>query len=125
MIDELEPTRPTRIATIAVLPVTVGYSLLGSFTAPEDITLRQVLFMTDGNGTMDMVLSTDQSFEAVGTGETHEEFQLYSGTPFNGSSKGVGFSVSNLAFPLLKGSKIFAGFGPLSSGAQLIVLIFT
>jgi len=119
LIEPLEPK--TRVVTCAVVPVGVGYTGFGFFEAPDDVTLRRVVFMTSYQGIMDMVLSTDQTFEAVPFNENHEELQLYSGS----IEKNQPAMVYDLVFPQLKGSRLFYGIGPNAMGSQLILLFFT
>lgn len=121
MIDPFEPhTTVVGAFTTGLLPQP---TVQGSFTAPEDLTLRQVLFSTmpdalsDGNV---QVLSLDPDLTLLEPAEVNQQFQLIAVT--GNSPKGAEHLTwfRDLAFPLLKGQTLYWG----GSGVNDIVQLF-
>lgn len=90
------------------IPPTV--SLKWTFTAQEDLTLRQVAFASNDGG----IISTDPSFTIPPVGRTSYEFLL---------AAQLRLIWIDLAFPLPAGKQLF--WGVAGSNSQLITLIFT
>jgi len=95
----------------------LSFILLGTFTAEEDVTLREVRF----GGLDDQILTTDPNVVTAGDGEMKNDFVLYSGNrnPDRGHFQ-------NLVFPVPKGTKLFWGVDLAALNlTQSITLIFT
>ena len=103
MIDELEPK--TRVISGAGKAINI---VLVTFTADDDLTLRQV-HMNGG------VLSTDPTFARPADDQVTDELRLDSG---------LVASWTNLVFPLPKGRKLYWG-GLGSVADSLITLVLT
>ena len=87
-------------------------SRLWTFTAEEDLTLRQVHFSSDTSA----VLSTDPSFTMPPPGQPSNEFQL---------NAAVSPNWENLAFPVPKGTRLYWAVSSLAGNGQLITLVFS
>ena len=85
-------------------------ALAWTFTAFDDLTLREVHF--DGQGSM---LSTDPTFVPLVVGKTNTDFQLRSQLTRDWT---------NLAFPVPRGTKLYWGIIDLAN-SQLITLVFS
>lgn len=113
MIDPLD--RFTRTVTAAAKEVAFQGSLIGTFVADEDLTLRQVHFFASRDGSETCIVSTDPQFKGPSDVQMITEFQLDSQ---------LATSWIDLVFPLPKGKKLYLGATGLPD-LQRITLIFT
>ncbi len=95
----------------------------GSFTAPEDLTLRQVhLTATDtGSSAYVMAVSADPDVTQPVAGEVMSSFQLIALLDPQKAGTAVTHSFENLSFPLLKGQTIYLA----GSNSDIFQLIFS
>ena len=115
MIDPLKPkTSVTTLQNPAQRIPTL--ELWSRFTAPEDITLEQVVFT--GSGTQ--CLSSDPDLTPLEAGESSNIFQLFSAN-LNALANRAAFS--ELAFPMPKGTQLY--WGGDAKMDQTLQLIFT
>lgn len=100
--------------------------LQGSFKAPEDLTLRQVIFTTSSQfgfaqQTNAQVLSLDPDLTIPAAEAVSQAFQL---TFISDLEPGVSIASSmtfkDLAFPLLKGQTLYWGGSGVNDLIQLI-----
>lgn len=101
-----------------------NFAVVATFTAEEDLTLRQVHFICDSliGAAKNMALSTDPSFTRPPTGTTSNEFQL---RPPVQNTIAQAYSFENLAFPIRKGQKLYWGIDGTAQVDQFITLVFT
>lgn len=92
------------------------FAVFWTFTAFEDLTLRQVTFGSLPNSSTSSVLSTDPSLSIPVEGRSNYDFQLYSY---------LKREWTDLVFPVPKGTKLYWGIDTNDLGYQLISLLFT
>ncbi len=96
---------------------------MGSFTAPEDLTLREVRF-TPGDtvtGPYIMIVSTDPDLTPLLGSEVSNQFQLIENVDQVTTRTISTRTFQNLSFPLLKGQTLYLGGGSL----DIFQLIFS
>lgn len=91
-----------------------GFTLVSSFTAPEDLTLRAAIFSGSGN----QMLSLDPDFTQPDQNGFTPDFQLFAADYSLG--KPQLFVFDDLAYPLLKKQTLYWGTtGPSDCQLQL------
>lgn len=109
MIDPTEAK--TRTLTISYGSDLPQFSVVGKFTAPEDLTLRKVIFFGPG------IVSIDPDLTLLEANIVSQEFQLIALVE---DSRPITQIVDNLAYPLLTGQTLYYGSTTSGSAVQLI-----
>ena len=109
MIDPTE--RMTVCVSLAALSSAETWVLAGTFTAEEDLTLRQVHFSSTGT----QALSTDPLFTRPANGQQSNDFQL---------RNAMGSTWTDLAYPVPRGTKLYWGVSAALAVGNLVTLVY-
>ncbi len=119
MIDPIES--PSKLVTLAPGVGIFVNNALGSFTAPEDLTLRQARFTMGDNAAYSAWVTTDPDQSQVDPNTVATSFQLVATVDQSTSAIPQLIVFENLSFPLVKGQTLYMG----GSGRDTIQLIFS
>lgn len=124
MIDPLEPAS---LVVSLVNPQPGVVTVCGSFTAPQDITLRQVRITAGDVGipAYFLVVGTDPDLTLPVVGAVTSAFQLLAYLDPGKNGFPVTETFENLALPLVKGTVLYLGSGSIGGTLDIFQLIFS